>query len=142
VISTALIGVGLAGLMVLLDVMLSDVIDEDELKTGARREGMYFGINGLLVRLAISFQAVIMGFVLDTSGYDADLPVASQPAGAIAGIKVLLVVIPIVSVLIAMLIFSRYPLNSEKLREVKQRLKEKHEKVLTAGEMENAGQHL
>lgn len=142
VISTALIGIGLAGLMVLLDVMLSDVIDEDELRTGARREGMYFGINGLLVRLAISFQAVIMGFVFNASGYDANLPVASQPAGTITGIKVLLVIIPIISVLIAVLIFSRYPLSGEKLREVKEKIKEKHENVLAAREMENAGQHL
>lgn len=142
VISTALIGIGLAGLMVLLDVMLSDVIDEDELKTGARREGMYFGINGLLVRLAISFQAVIMGFVLNASGYDANLPVDSQPAGTIMGIKVLLVIIPIVSVSIAMLIFSRYPLNGEKLREVKEKIKEKHENILTPREMENVSQHL
>ena len=61
IISSALIGIGLAGLMLLLDVMLSDIVDEDELKTGARREGMYFGINGLMVRLAISFQSAIMG---------------------------------------------------------------------------------
>lgn len=127
IISTALIGIGLAGLMVLLDVMLSDVVDEDELKTGARREGMYFGINGLMVRLAISFQSVITGFVMNATGYDAKLSVAEQPVSAITGMKILLVVIPVVSVAIAILIYSRYPLHGERLREVKEKVRLLHE---------------
>lgn len=126
VITTALIGIGLAGLMILLDVMLSDVVDEDELKTGARREGMYFGINGLLVRLAISFQSLIMGAVLTASGYNANLPVNLQPESAIIGIKALLVVIPVASVLIAILFYLRYPLYGQKLKDVKEQIQRLH----------------
>lgn len=127
IITTALIGIGLAGLMLLLDVMLSDVIDEDELRTGARREGMYFGINGLLVRLAISFQAIIMGAVLSTSGYNANLPVNSQPVGTIIGIKTLLVIIPVISIAIAILFYLRYPLHGQRLKDVKDQIRMLHE---------------
>ncbi len=125
-IAASLIGIGLAGLIVLLDVMLSDVIDEDELKTGTRREGMYFGINGFMVRIAISFQSVIMGMVLSRSGYNANLPVDSQPLGAIIGIKSLLVIVPIISLVFALAFYCMYPLADEKLDEVKARLRALH----------------
>ena len=59
------IAFGLAGLLVLLDVLIADVVDEDEIKTGVRREGMYFGVNGFMIRLGISLNAVIMGNVLN-----------------------------------------------------------------------------
>ena len=51
VIYATLLGLGLPGLMLLLDVLISDVIDEDELRSGARREGMYFGVHALFIRL-------------------------------------------------------------------------------------------
>lgn len=126
VIASAMLGIGLAGLIVLLDVLLSDVIDEDELKTGTRREGMYFGINGFMVRLAISFQSVIMGFVLGKSGYDPLLPVDMQPLGAIIGIKWLLVVVPLISLVFAVILYSKYPLAGDRLHEIKAKLEHLH----------------
>ena len=121
-----MLGIGLVGLIVLLDVLLSDVIDEDELRTGIRREGMYFGINGFMVRLAISFQSVIMGFVLSKSGYNAALPVDMQPSGAILGIKGLLVVVPLISLLFAIILYRKYPLAGDKLHEIKAKLEQIH----------------
>ncbi|HEY9595583.1 MAG TPA: MFS transporter [Spirochaetia bacterium] len=125
-VTAACVGVGLAGLMVLLDVMLSDVVDEDELRTGARREGMYFGVNGFMVRIAISFQSILMGAILATSGYNANLSVAEQPAGALTGIRILLVVIPIASLLCATVFYAFYPLHGEKLAGVRAALVARH----------------
>lgn len=130
VITAGLLGVGLAGLIVLLDVLLSDVIDEDELKTGTRREGMYFGINGFMVRIGISLQSVIMGSVLSLSGYNAKLPVEAQSAGTFLGIKFLLVVIPLVSLVFAILFYRLYPLHGAKLRAVKEKLLSIHDKSI------------
>jgi len=45
---------GLAGLLVAPDLLISDLIDEDETVTGTRREGMYFGINGFVIRFAFT----------------------------------------------------------------------------------------
>lgn len=131
VITAGLLGVGLVGLIVLLDVLLSDVIDENELKTGTRREGMYFGINGFMVRIGISLQSVIMGLVLSLSGYNAKLPVESQPAGTFLGIKFLLVVIPLVSLIFAILFYRLYPLHGDKLRGVKERLQALHDRNIS-----------
>lgn len=126
IISAALLGIGLAGLLVLLDVMLSDIVDEDEISTGTRREGMYFGINGFMVRLAISIQSVIMGIVLNASGYDANLQIGSQPQSALLGIRLLLVAIPALSIAAAVLIYRRYPLYGKRLEEVKEKLRQLH----------------
>ena len=105
------VGCGLSGLLVLLDVMLSEVIDEDERVTGVRREGMYFGMNGFIVRWGVSLQAVIMGFILETSGYSNKLTV--QPAAVETGIRLMLSLVPAGLLLFALLFFFLYPLRSK-----------------------------
>ncbi len=127
VITAALLGIGLAGVIILLDIFISDIVDEDELKTGTRREGMYFGMNGFMVRIAISIQSVIMGLMLAKSGYNAQLPIGSQPASAILGIKLLLVVIPLAALVFSVLFYRSYPLYGDKLMEVKSKLQLRHD---------------
>ncbi len=128
VITAGVLGFGLAGLMILLDVLLSDTVDEDELKTGARREGMYFGVNGFMVRLSVSFQSLIMGSVLKFSGYNANLSVDAQPQSAILGIKALITLVPMLSLVIAVFFFSRYPLFGQRLQDVKNKVELLHRK--------------
>ncbi|MEW9698873.1 MFS transporter [Paenibacillus sp. SI8] len=110
VIAAVAIGLSLAGLMVLLEVMLSEVIDEDERRTGLRREGMYFGMNGFIVKWGVSLQAVIMGVILESSGYTANA--ATQPDSAVFGVRLMLSGIPIVALLLAFFCFYLYPLRS------------------------------
>lgn len=126
IITAVILGFGLAGLMILLDVMLSDIVDEDEIKTGTRREGMYFGVNGFMVRLGISVQSVLMGYILSTSGYNANLAVGAQPASALEGIKSLITIVPVISLIFAVLFFSFYPLHGNRLKEVKEKMLKIH----------------
>lgn len=114
-------GVGLAGLMILIDVMLADVIDVDQLKTGQRREGMYFGMNALIIRLGISIQGPLLGYILTKSGYVADA--IEQSATAILGLKVALVVIPIIALILSFIVFSFYPLDKKAVVKIKEQLK-------------------
>ncbi len=130
VITASLIGIGLAGLLILLDVLISDIIDEDELKTGIRREGMYFGINGFMIRLGISVQSVLMGYILKSSGYSSSLSIDAQPPQAIIGIKSLITIIPIISLVFAILFFKMYPLHGKRLDNVKKEVELLHLKKL------------
>jgi GPH family glycoside/pentoside/hexuronide:cation symporter len=121
ILGGALVGAGLAGLLLLFDTLLiADVIDEDQLHTGQRREGMYFGANALFIRLAISVQALVMSQVLKASGYDPNLP--SQPASIVTGIRSLMTVIPIIALIAAFLVFRMYPLYGDKLVKMKKEL--------------------
>jgi GPH family glycoside/pentoside/hexuronide:cation symporter len=124
----AFVGIGLAGIIILIDVFISDIVDEDELKTGVRREGMYFGINALFIRLAISAQSIIMGFVLKSTGYDPDLGVGHQPLSAITGLKLLLTFIPLITVVFAFICYKFYPLDGKKLEDVKEKVHVLHTK--------------
>lgn len=121
-ILSCLLAVSLAPAMIVLDILIADISDEDEVKTGRRREGMYFGMNALIIRLGISLNSLIMGLVLSKSGYDANLPVGVQPQSALFGFRMLCSLIPIVATLIGLLVLRYYPLDGEYLSSVKQKL--------------------
>jgi len=106
-----LVGIGVAGMMQLLEVALGQVIDDDERRTGLRREGMYFGVNGFVVRGSVIVQAVALALVLTSSGYDASLAVAAQPETVATGIRVLMGGVPFVVAGLAWLCFWAYPLR-------------------------------
>lgn len=123
VIIALFLAFGLAGLLVLLDILIADIVDEDEVKTGVRREGMYFGVNGFMIRLGISLNAIIMGNVLNAFGYDPNLAV--QPASALTGMRLLMTLVPMLAMAVSLLIFRHYPLEGERLEEIKARLAQK-----------------
>ena len=52
--------------------MVADVCDEDELKTGLRREGMFGAVNGFALKAALAVTALIGGLLLQFSGFDAE----------------------------------------------------------------------
>ena len=124
VLTCLFLSFGLAGIMVLLDIFIADVTDEDEVKTGLRREGMYFGVNGFMIRLGISLNAVILGNVLVKTGYDANLAV--QPDSALLGLRFLMSFVPIVAVVLAILVLRGYPLDGGRLTEIKSKLADMH----------------
>ncbi len=120
------LAISLAGSFIVLDIMIAEIADEDEVKTGRRREGMYFGANALIIRLGISLNSLIMGLVLSKTGYNANLPVDQQPMSTILGIRALCSFIPIAATLLGILILRNYPLEGEYLEQVKERLKQMH----------------
>ena len=123
-ITCLLLSFGLAGIMVLLDIFIADVTDEDEVKTGVRREGMYFGVNGFMIRLGISINAAIMGPIMVKTGYDPNLTV--QPASALMGFRLLMSVFPIIAMALALFTLRYYPLDGERLEEIKRRVAAMH----------------
>ena len=101
----AVVGMGATAPIILTYAILSDIIDEDELKTGYRREGMYFGIQGLIERVPYALSGAFVG-VYYSAVY---LPSSSQTAMRY------LAFIAALSTAIMVVIFSRVPLK-EKLK--------------------------
>ncbi len=54
-------GMGLSSYFILPNAIISEIIDEDEEKTGFRREAMYFGIQGILERIPSGISLVFVG---------------------------------------------------------------------------------
>lgn len=123
-VSAAGLGVGLAGLILIGDVIVADVIDEDEVRTGQRREGMYFGTSKFIMTAANAIVALWFGWITGAFGYDAQLP--QQPESAGAGFRLFISIPVIVSSLLAIGTLLFYPLHGKRLQAVKLALAARH----------------
>lgn len=108
-IGTTLIAPGLSGFMMLPIVMLTDVIDDDAQRVGERREGIFFGINGGIVKLAFSFQGILYSVVFTITGYVAGAEI--QSTSAVWGIRFLMGGTPILAILLGAWALKNYPLR-------------------------------
>jgi GPH family glycoside/pentoside/hexuronide:cation symporter len=101
------------------------IMDEDELKYGNRREGMYLGMHSFFIKFSESFAAIIATSVLLYFGFVRDAP--QQSPEAIFGIKLLFFVIPACNMVLALVSITFYPLKGEHLKEVREKLNALHE---------------
>ncbi len=123
----ALAGVGLAGPQTLTNVLFAQVADEDELRSGQRREGAFFGINALITKPAQSIALWITPFILEKTNFitrasNAGEIFLEQPANAIMGIKIFAGVIPGAACLLGALLLMWYPLRGERLAAVQKKV--------------------
>lgn len=70
-----------AGSILIMDSILTDVVDYDEYKTGEKREGLYFGIWKMGVKFSQAFGIAITGFLLDIIGFQNGLTTQSPEVG-------------------------------------------------------------
>jgi GPH family glycoside/pentoside/hexuronide:cation symporter len=118
------------------------VIDQDELRSGQRREGMFYGMNALLVKPAESFGPAIGTAIMLAFAYIQGAPAENQPASVILGIKIIFLLIPQVVTLISLFILWAYPIKGQKLTELQKELEDKHaqkKEALVAAGISNAG---
>ena len=123
VIVAVFVGFGLAGILLIWDVIISDIIDEDELHSGVRREGMYFGMNAFIIRFAIAMQAATIGLVLTFSRYQPANPV--QSGLTILGFRLLIAGIPVLGLVVGFIAMRMYPLFGERLAHIKAELRKR-----------------
>jgi glycoside/pentoside/hexuronide:cation symporter, GPH family len=69
-IPTILLSAGMVMFFTLGAAMVGDICDEDELKTGARTEGSYYGVYWWFIKLGFAFAAFVMGWLVVRSGFD------------------------------------------------------------------------
>jgi GPH family glycoside/pentoside/hexuronide:cation symporter len=69
--------------------MIGDVIDEDELRTGERREGLYLGSFTFLRKLGGATGVLLSGAVLELAGDRGELAREAQSESAISAIRAL-----------------------------------------------------
>ena len=121
-----LTGVGFAGGMYLVPIMNGDVIDYDEVKTGARREGIYAGVNSLITKPAISLANAAFLWIAKAFGYNTALTAGLQDALAKRGVLVAWMAIPAILLILSAVGMKFYPLHGKKWDEQKQSLAERH----------------
>lgn len=128
----ALAGFGLAGPQTLTNLLFAQVADEDELRSGVRREGAFFGVNALLTKPAQSVALALQPFILQLTGFvtreaNQGQPFLNQPAAALFGIRALIGLIPGMTMLVGALLLIWFPLRGDYLLRVKNRVLLMHE---------------
>ncbi len=121
--ASIILGIGLGGLILIGDVIMAEVVDEDEVKTGHQRAGMYFGMSGFLITLSGLLVSSVFGLVMPAFGYDTLLDV--QPASVDMGFRIFLTVPTSIGFLLAIFLLWLYPLHGKRLAEIKAALSKK-----------------
>jgi glycoside/pentoside/hexuronide:cation symporter, GPH family len=115
-IAAVIIGIGLGGLVLIGDVIMTEVVDEDEVKTGHQRAGMYFGMSGFIITLSGLLVATAFGLMMPAFGYDTLLDI--QPSTVDLGFRLFLTVPTTIGFLLAIFLLWLYPLHGKRLQEV------------------------
>ena len=99
-------------------------VDEDEVKFGTRREGMFLGINALFTKPANSLGPILATILLVYFGYIQGSD--TQSASALLGIKILFLLVPAMFAALSLLFMYFYPLHGEQLKVMLSKLEELH----------------
>jgi len=107
---------GIGGLFTLMMSMTADVCDLDELATGKRREGIFGAIYWWMVKFGFAIAGLLSGAIMSVVAFTPGA--ATQPAGAVDGLRLFYSGVPIFGTLLAMWIMRNYDLDERRAREV------------------------
>ena len=96
--------------------MLPDVIELDELKTGQRREGVFYAFMVMVQKVGIAFGIFLVGQALSIAGYIETLPgdpVPTQPESALFVIRLVIGPISTVILLAGLVLAYFYPISRD-----------------------------
>ena len=109
--------------------MVPDVIELDELQTGQRREGIFYGFMVLLQKMGLALALFIVGQVLEWAGFierppGGDIPI--QPDNALLAIRVAVGPLPTIVLIIGLILAYFYPITREVHAEIRLKLQERN----------------
>ena len=110
---------------------MADVIDYGEVKFGVRNESVTCSAQTFLMKAAMAAAGGLTGIGLQIVGYNAKA--VTQSAATVMGIRVLMIVIPIILAFASFGIYKKYYiLKGEKMEEITRKVNEMHAKKQTA----------
>ncbi|MGC9450223.1 MAG: MFS transporter [Oceanipulchritudo sp.] len=118
--------IGIGSIYTILPTLMADVTDMDELAHGVRREGMFGAVMAFIMKGIGTFTPILAGAVLVMSGFDPALEY-EQEASTIFRMRLMYSFIPAGMLLFALLLLWKYPLTSQKVAEIKEQLRLRHE---------------
>ena len=95
----ALLGIPVAAIFVVPDAIVAAVSDLEAKLSGQRREAMYFGAQGFVLKLALGVSTIITGGLLQFFGSTAAEPLGFQLTGPVSALFMI----------IGIIVFTRYP---------------------------------
>ncbi len=101
-------GLGFSSQWVCPHSMMPDVIEYDQLLTGERREGVYYGVWNMVGKATGAFGSAVCGWGLKIFGY---VEGTEQTATSLFGIRLMFAVLPAVLLLVCVPLLIRYPID-------------------------------
>jgi GPH family glycoside/pentoside/hexuronide:cation symporter len=126
------VGLGIAAAHVVPWSMIPDVIEEDELKSGYRREATFYGFMVFLQKIGVALILALIPWVLSLTGYIP--PVAVNTGGVVqlveqaqnettlTAIRLMVGPLPVVMLSLSMFLAWRYPITRGKYAEIRKAL--------------------
>lgn len=118
----ALVGFGTGSVVTIPLSMIADTIDLEELKTGVRREGVYYGCQTFIYKLSQSIAIFLLGVLLDILKFDSSA--AAQPATTAITLGCTLTLGSAGAFALAFAAYSRYGLDRDRISEIQVQLSE------------------
>ena len=120
----AVVGLGFSSQWVCPHSMMPDVIEYDELETGERREGIYYGMNATAGKITGALGSAMCGWGLEAFGY---VEGAVQTESALFAIRGMFALIPAALLLICVPLLLKYPITRESHAKVLEELQKRRE---------------
>lgn len=111
--------------------MMPDVIELDELRTGQRREGIFYGFMVLLQKIGLAIGLFLVGLGLQSAGFVetvAGKPAPIQPASALLAIRLAIGPLPTVMLICGLVLAYFYPITREVHAQILLQLRERRSK--------------
>ena len=125
-VAGGVMAIGLQGCWLMIDSMVADVCDDDELKTGRRREGMFSAVKGFALKAAQGITFGIGGYMATAAGYDPIVVDASGLDEATAvRMKIFLIGFQVLGLLLSIFLMWFYPISRERATETQRKLEAK-----------------
>ncbi len=115
----AFIGFGSGAGGILFWSMLPDTIEYGEVLTGVRSESSLYGFMTFAQKGSIAIAVLILGWVLDAIGYQAN---QAMSEGTIDNMKIIMTLIPILGISCSLIIIYFYPIDSKMHKELLRQL--------------------
>ena len=109
--------------------MVPDVIELDELKTGKRREGIFYAFMVLLQKFGLALALFLVGIALDTAGFIERVPgqpIPTQPESALIAIRLAIGPLPALALVGGLILAYFYPITKEVHAEIRLQLLERY----------------
>lgn len=120
-ILAVLAGLGVSVTYIIPWAMIPDVIDLDELHTGKRREGIFYGFMVLLQKVALAGALFAVGLALELAGFIPPVdktPMLAQPDSVLQLLRWLIAPVPSLLLIVGIVLARLYPITKAKHQEI------------------------
>lgn len=118
------VAMGFCALWVLVSSMIADACDFEELRSGARNEGILGAVYSWVMKLGGTLAFASSGFLLNISGFQQALG-GHQSSQTILNMRLMDMGIPAAAILCAIVLAAIYPLTEHRSREIRKTLERK-----------------